>query len=136
MFFKVYKNALETVYLQMIEQSNFAFEWILENTVFMQKDCFSSSLILVFQSLQKRRTKNVGLLDFEKVVKTSVKGEWARQRIFHFVFRAYSFYTYIASLLNFKIMGRKKGVTGLNFAPELWFWMFLTCFLKPFSSAF
>ena len=64
------------------------------------------------------------------------KGEWARQRIFHFVFRAYSFYTYIASLLNFKIMGRKKGVTGLNFAPELWFWMFLTCFLKPFSSAF
>ena len=57
----------------MIEQSNFAFERILENTVFMQKDCFSSSLILVFQSLQKRSTKNVGLLDFEKVVKTSDK---------------------------------------------------------------
>ena len=57
----------------MIEQSNFAFEQILENTIFMQKDCFSSSLILVFQSLQKRRTKNVGLLDFEKVVKTSDK---------------------------------------------------------------
>ena len=51
----------------------------------------------------------------------SIKGEWERQRIFHFVFIAYSYYTYISSLLNFKIMGRKKGVTGLNFAPELWF---------------
>ena len=57
----------------MIEQSNFAFEQILENTVFMQKDCFSSSLILVFQSVQKRSTKNVGSLNFEKVVKTSDK---------------------------------------------------------------
>ena len=57
----------------MIEQSNFAFEQILENTVCMQKDCFSSSLILVFQSVQKRSTKNVGLLDFEVVVKTSEK---------------------------------------------------------------
>ena len=55
----------------MIEQSNFAFEQILENTVFMQKDCFSSFLILVFQSLQKRSTKNKGLLVFEKVSKTS-----------------------------------------------------------------
>ena len=55
----------------MIEQSNFAFDQILENTVFMQKDCCSSFLILVFQSVQKRSTKKIGLLDFEKVVKTS-----------------------------------------------------------------
>ena len=53
----------------MIEQSNFAFKQILENNFFMHKDCFSSFLILVFQSLQKRSTKNVGLLDFEKVGK-------------------------------------------------------------------
>ena len=57
----------------MIKQSNFVFERKLENTVFMQKDCFSSSLILVFQSVQKRSTKNVGLLDFEVMVKTSEK---------------------------------------------------------------
>ena len=47
----------------MIEQSIFAFEQILQNTFFVQKHCFSSVLILVFQSLQKRSTKNVGLLE-------------------------------------------------------------------------
>ena len=61
------------LYPQMIEQSIFAFEQILQNTFFVQKDCFSSVLILVFQSLQKRSTNNVGLLDFEQVVKTSDK---------------------------------------------------------------
>ena len=65
----------------MIEQSNFAFGRILENDFFVQKDCFSSFLILVFQSLQKRSTKNEGLLVFEKVVKTSERERFCEKTL-------------------------------------------------------
>ena len=56
------------------------------------------------------------------------KEEWERKRVFHFACRAYSFYILISELFNFKIMQRKRGVTGLDFSLDPSLCMFLTYF--------
>ena len=60
-----------------------------------------------------------------------LKEEWERKRVFHFACRAYSFYILISELFNFKIMQRKRGVTGLDFSLDLLLCMFLTYFSNP-----
>ena len=61
-------------------------------------------------------------------VKYMLKEEWERKRVFHFACRANSFYILISELFNFKIMQRKRGVTGLDFSLDPSLCMFLTYF--------
>ena len=62
-----------------------------------------------------------------KLIK-NIKEEWERKTVFNFACRAYSFYILISELFNFKIMQRKRGVTGLDFSLDPSLCMFLTYF--------